>query len=174
MLLGLKEKGRWYRVLDLSECFLMSPETPALLASIRAWAEREKVLPYNNHKHTGFMRHLVVREAKNGKDRLVSLITSAGELPKESFLRAVHDVYPATTVLWGVNGKISDTAIADRTNVLEGPGHIVETLKFPGEELRFQISPQSFFQTNTAGAQVLYGILRDWVKQAGAKKVLDL
>lgn len=174
LLLGLKEKGRWYRVLDLAECFLMSPETPALLASIRAWAEREKLLPYNSHKHTGFLRHLVLREAKNGKDRLVNLVTGPGELPRESFLRAVHDVYPATTVLWGVNGKLSDTAIADRTNILEGPGHIVETLKFPGQELRFQVSPQSFFQTNTAGAQLLYGILRDWVKQSGSKKVLDL
>ncbi|MBI3553803.1 MAG: 23S rRNA (uracil(1939)-C(5))-methyltransferase RlmD [Elusimicrobia bacterium] len=173
-LLGLKAKGRWYDVLDLKECHLLSKETGALLGSVRAWAEREKVPPYNTRKHTGFLRHLVVRESKNGADRLVSLVTAPGDLPKASFLGAVHEAYPATTVLWGTNGKLSDTAIADQTEVLEGPGHIAETLRFPEGELRFRISPQAFFQTNTLGAQTLYGILRGWVKESGAEKVLDL
>ncbi len=173
-LLGLKAKGRWFDVLNLQECHLLSKEAGALLSSVRAWAEKERVPPYNSRKHTGMLRHMVVREAKNGKDRLVSLITAPGELPKESFLKAVHEHYPATTVLWGVNGKISDTAIPDSSGTLEGPGFIVETLRFPEGELRFKISPQAFFQTNTLGAQTLYGILRSWVKESGAKNVLDL
>ncbi len=174
VLLGLKAKGRWYDVCDLQECHLLSSETGALLASVRAWAEKAGVLPYNNRRRRGFLRHLVVREAKNGGDRLVSLITSPGDLPKASFLEAVHLAYPATTVLWGINGKASDTAVPDSSGVLEGSGHIEERLRFPEAELRFRISPQSFFQTNTLGAEVLYGILRDWVRESQARKVLDL
>jgi len=173
-LLGLKAKGRWFDVLNLHECHLLSKEAGALLDSVRSWAEEMKVPPYNSRKHTGFLRHLVVREAKNGSDRLVSLVTAPGELPKESFLKAVHAVYPATTTLWGVNGKVSDTAIPDSSGVLEGPGHIVETLRFPDQGIRYRISPQSFFQTNTLGAQTLYGVLRDWAKKSGATKLLDL
>lgn len=172
--LGLKPKGRWYEILDLTECHLLSAETGALLIAVRAWAEREGTPPYNNKRHLGFLRHMVVREAKNGPDRLVHLITAPGEFKKGSFLEAVHKVYPATTILRGVNGKVSDTAVPDSSGVLEGPGHIVETLRFPEQELRFKISPQSFFQTNTSGAQVLYGILRSWVRESGVKKVLDL
>jgi len=172
--LGLKPKGRWYEILDLAECFLLSEETPALLKAVREWAEREKLLPYNSRRHTGFLRHLVVREGKNTGERLVLLVTAPGEFPAESFVEAVKAVYPATTIMRGVNGKLSDTANCDSSGVLEGTGFITEALRFPGQELRFRVSPSAFFQTNTSGTELLYGLLRDWTKEAGAKVALDL
>ena len=172
--LGLKPKGRWYEILDLQECFLMSPETPILLAGIRAWAEKEKLAPYNGHKKTGFLRHLVLREAKSSGERMVVLVTSPGELPEASFLEAVRAAYPATTVLWGVNEKAADVAVSDRLRVLAGPGHITEELRFGERSLRLRISPHSFFQTNTHAANHLYSLLRDWVRAEGASTVLDL
>jgi len=172
--LGLKPRGRWYQVFDLEECFLFSPQAGDLARAVRAWAEREKVPPYNNRKNTGLLRHLVVREAKNGTDRMVNLVTSPGQIPTASFVEAVRGAYPATSVLWGVNGKVSDTAIADSIGALYGPDHIIETLAFGERRLRFRISPQSFFQTNTRGAELLYGILRGWLKEAPAARLLDL
>ena len=76
--LGMKPKGRWYEILDLRECFLLSPETAPLLARVRAWAEAEKVPPYNGHKKCGLLRHLVLREGKNTGERLVYLVTAPG------------------------------------------------------------------------------------------------
>jgi tRNA/tmRNA/rRNA uracil-C5-methylase (TrmA/RlmC/RlmD family) len=70
--LGLKPRGKWYEILDLQECFLLSPETPALLRAVRDWAAREKLPPYNSHKKSGFLRHLVLREAKNTGERMVT------------------------------------------------------------------------------------------------------
>ena len=172
--LGLKPRGKWYDILDLQECFLLSPETPALLKAVRDWASGQGVLPYNSHRSEGILRHLVVREAKNGLDRLVLLVTAPAAIPSESFVDAVRAAYPATTVLWGVNGKVSDTAISDKIGPLFGPGFITETLRLPGQELRFRISPQSFFQTNTRGAEALYGLLRQWVASASVEAALDL
>src|SRR3989344_3638729 len=94
--LGMKPKGRWYEILDLQECRLPSPEAAKLLASVRAWAEREKVTPYNSHKKEGVLRHLVLREAKNRPERMVLLVTTDGNIPKPSFIEAVQSVYPAT------------------------------------------------------------------------------
>lgn len=65
LLLGLKRRNRWDKVLNLAECFLMSPEVPALLESVHAWARKERLEPYNLHKQVGFLRHLLVREGKN-------------------------------------------------------------------------------------------------------------
>ena len=172
--LGLKPKGRWYEILDLADCRLLSPETPGLLAAVRSWAQGNALPPFNSHRHSGLLRHLVVREAKNAPERMVILVTSPGAIPKESFLEAVLSAYPATTLLWGKNGKISDTAVSDSLEVLSGPGFITESLRLPGVELKFRISPHSFFQTNTRGAEVLYGLLRSWLKEAAASKVLDL
>ena len=174
--LGLKPKGRWWHILDLKECWLPSPETPALLAAVRRWAEDNKVPAYINKRKTGLLRHLVLRETKNtpageATERMVVLVTEAGDLPEESFVRAVLSAYPATTILRGVNTKASDTAVADSLKVLAGPGYVTETLTVRGRRLRFKISPQSFFQTNTRAAEGLYSRIAQWVE---GETVLDL
>lgn len=173
--LGMKPKGRWYEILDLQECRLPSPEAAKLLASVRAWAEREKVAPYNSHKKEGVLRHLVLREAKNRPDRMVLLVTTDGNVPKSSFIEAVQGAYPATTILLGSNAKASDTAISDSLETLTGAGHITETLYFPDGAVDYRISPHSFFQTNTKGTEALYGLLRSWTRELPSSgTVLDL
>lgn len=172
--LGMKPRGRWYEILDLQECHLPSPEAATLLASVRAWAEREKVQPYNSHKKVGTLRHLVLREAKNRPERLVLLVTTDGNIPKNSFIDAVQSVYPATTILLGANAKASDTAISDSIEVLTGAGFVTETLYFPDGAVDYRISPQSFFQTNSKGTELLYGLLRAWTRELPTGVVLDL
>ena len=173
--LGMKPKGRWYEILDLQECHLPSPEAAALLKSVRAWAEREKVSPYNSHKKVGVLRHLVIREAKNRPERMVHLVTTDGKIPKPSFIEAVLEAYPATTILLGSNAKESDTAISDSIEVLMGSGYVTETLYFADGAVDYRISPQSFFQTNTKGTEALYGLLRAWTRELPATgTVLDL
>lgn len=173
--LGMKPKGRWYEILDLQECHLPSPEAAKLLASVREWAEREKVPPYNSHKKEGVLRHLVLREAKNCPERMVLLVTTDGRIPKPSFIEAVQAVYPATTILLGSNAKASDTAVSDSIETLMGAGYITETLYFPDGAVDYRISPQSFFQTNTKGTEALYGLLRSWTRELpGTGTVLDL
>lgn len=172
--LGLKPKGRWYEILDLSECLLPSPEASTLLSAVRAWAETEQVPPYNSHKKEGQLRHLVLREAKNRPERMVILVTTTGEIPRRSFVDAVLSVYPATTILVGRNAKSSDTAVSDALEILTGPGRITETLNFPDASIDYRISPHSFFQTNTKGTEVLYGLVRDWARELKVRSVLDL
>ena len=172
--LGMKPKGRWYHILDLQECFLPSPEAAPLLAAVRAWAESEKVPPYNSHKKEGELRHLVIREAKNRPERMVVLVTTTGEVPKESFVAAVKSVYPATTIMIGRNAKVADTAVSDSFEILTGSGFITESLNFDDGSVDYRISPLSFFQTNTKGTEVLYGLLRSWTRELKAKLILDL
>ena len=170
----MKPKGRWYTIFDLEECRLPSPEAANLLAAVRAWAEREKVPPYNSHKKNGVLRHLVLREAKNRDERMLVLVTTDGKIPKQSFLDAVDAVYPATTVLLGRNEKLSDTAVSDALEILAGVGYLTERLNFSDGHVDYRISPHSFFQTNTRGAEVLYGLLRGWAREISTELMLDL
>ena len=172
--LGMKPKGRWYEILDLQECHLPSPETTALLKAVREWAKASGVEPYNSHKKQGALRHLVIREAKNRPERMVLLVTTDGNIPEQSFVKAVMDSYPATTILVGTNGKQSDTAISDSLKVLTGPGYVTETLYFSDGAVDYRISPQSFFQTNTKGTEALYGLLRAWTRELSPNVALDL
>jgi 23S rRNA (uracil1939-C5)-methyltransferase len=172
--LGMKPKGRWHTILDLEECRLPSREVPALLAAVRAWAEREKVPPYNSHKKEGILRHLVLRECKNTAERMVVLVTTNGNIPEQSFIDSVLSVYPASTILIGSNEKVSDTAVSDGFKILTGPGFVTEILRFGPESVSYRISPLSFFQTNSLGAERLYGLLRDWAGEVGGGLLLDL
>lgn len=169
--LGLKRKGRWDRALDLQECLLLSPEAPGLLDSVGKWAREENLAYYDLRRQQGFLRHLVVREGKNTDQRMVVLVTAEGELSqrqKEGFVKAVLSAYPATTALWGINRKLSDVATADSVETLYGSGVIEEKLSLGSGygarslELAFNISPYSFFQTNTGGTERLYSIIREW------------
>lgn len=152
--LGLRKKGSFDWVVDVSECRLLSPETGVLLQAVRQWAEKEKLPTYHLKSHRGFLRYLVVREGKNTGERLVHLITAQGELPRETFLEALAGSgVRVTTALWSVHGGVSDVARGETTTLLTGEGFITEHLF--GQPYR--ISPTTFFQTNTRGAEVLYG-----------------
>ncbi|HAH05108.1 MAG TPA: 23S rRNA (uracil(1939)-C(5))-methyltransferase RlmD [Elusimicrobia bacterium] len=170
ILLGLKRKNRWDKVMDLRECHLFSPDAPKLLAGVHAWAWKERLQPYNLHKHAGFLRHLLVREGKNTKERMVMLVTTAGEFPRESFVKAVQNCFPCTTILRGINPGKADVVQTEQIETLFGPGHIHETLL----GRRFRVSPHSFLQTNTHGAEFLYGLILRWLGEVGPKNLLDL
>ncbi|MFA6316350.1 MAG: 23S rRNA (uracil(1939)-C(5))-methyltransferase RlmD [Elusimicrobiota bacterium] len=170
--LGFKARKRWSKTVDVGSCLLASEEASAILGRVRAWAAEERLEPYNSVKKVGFLRYLVLREAKNTAERLVLLVTRAGEVPRESFLRAVGD--KTTSALWGVNAGVADTADCSSREVLSGPGFITEALNLPGRSLRFRISPQSFFQTNTLAAELLYARVAAWVEALSPERVQDL
>jgi 23S rRNA (uracil1939-C5)-methyltransferase len=157
-LLGLRQKGKFDRIVDLTECRLQSSEVGRLLASVRAWAVKENLPTYHLKSHRGFLRYLVVREGKNTGQRMVVLVTAEGEIPKESFLEALESSGARVdTVVWSVNAGLSDVAWGDERAVLKGPGFIEEKLG----NLTFKISPRTFFQTNTRGAEQLYQIIKE-------------
>lgn len=172
--LGMKPRGRWHTILDLEECHLPSPEAAGLLKAVRAWAEREKVPPYNSHKKEGVLRHLVLREAKNRPERMVVLVCNDGPVPGPSFVAAVLSCYPATSILLARHASVSDTAHAESLEILHGSDAIVERLRFPDGAVDYRISPSSFFQTNTRGTELLYGLVREWARELGGGLALDL
>ncbi|MBK8575871.1 MAG: class I SAM-dependent RNA methyltransferase [Elusimicrobia bacterium] len=161
-LLGLRQKGKFDRIVDLTECRLQSSEVGRLLASVRAWAVKENLPTYHLKSHRGFLRYLVVREGKNTGQRMVVLVTAEGEIPKESFLEALKSSGARVdTVVWSVNAGLSDVAWGEERAVLIGPGFIEEKLG----NLTYKISPRTFFQTNTRGAELLYQVIKEGLSQ---------
>jgi 23S rRNA (uracil1939-C5)-methyltransferase len=163
-LLGLRQKGKFDRIVDLTECRLQSPEVGALLAAVRAWAIQENLPTYHLKSHRGFLRYLVVREGKNTGQRMVCLVTSEGEMPRASFLAALQSSGARVdTVVWSVNAGLSDVAWGEERAVLLGNGSIEDKLG----DLTFRISPRTFFQTNTRGAERLYQAIKEGLPASG-------
>jgi len=170
-LLGLRRRGRFDRVVDLSECRLLSPEIGALLKAVRGWALADGRPTYHLKSHRGFLRYLVVREGKNTGQRMICLVTAEGNSPGLGFQKAVEaSGVRVDTAVWAVNSTLSDVAFGEEREILWGDGFIEEKL---GDQ-RFRISPKTFFQTNTRGAEVLYGEIAGLLSDSPVAVLFDL
>lgn len=176
---GFKLKGRWDRAVDLQECVLFSAKLAPLLAAIRAWAQAENTEFYDHRKHTGVIRHLMLREGKNTGESIVVLFVTS-DINEKTFIQAVESVWPEANIMLAVNTGLADTAAPESLKVLKGKDSILEKIILKNErgekerEVVFKLSAQSFFQTNTLAAQKMYSRVRGLVKQIAPKVIYDL
>ncbi|MBI4449652.1 23S rRNA (uracil(1939)-C(5))-methyltransferase RlmD [Candidatus Uhrbacteria bacterium] len=167
--LGLKASEQWWNVLDLSTCFLLSPEAVAVMSRFRTWMHDHHLSPWNNQTHSGFARYLVIREGKRTGERMVMVVTAPGELPgRDDLITRLQPL--ATSILWGINPRITDLSIADDVHVLHGSAVLHERIG----NLTFEIPPNAFFQTNTTMAERLVETIREFAGLTGTELVVDL
>lgn len=177
--LGFKLKGKWDRAVDIQECFLFDDKLISLLNAVRAWAQQQNLPYYDQRKHTGVLRHLMVREGKNTGEGLVVLFVT-NDFDEKSFVAAVESVYPTFSIMSAVNTGLADTAAPESLKVLKGKDYFVEKILLTDaagqteREVLFKLSAQSFFQTNTKTAQKMYSRVRGLVKQISPKIIYDL
>ena len=177
--LGFKLKGRWDRAVDLEECLLFNEQLVPLVNAIRAWAKTENLSYYDQRKHTGILRHLMVREGKNTGEQIVVLFVT-DDFNEKTFVAAVESVLPNAHIMAAVNNGLADTAEPESLRVLKGKDHIFEKIILTDQtgqterEVVFKLSPQSFFQTNTQTAQKMYSRVRGIVKKIAPQKIYDL
>lgn len=177
--LGFKLKGRWDRAVDITECALFNENLIPLLNAIRTWAQAEKLEYYDQRKHTGVLRHLLVREGKNTGEEIVVLFVT-DDFNEKTFVRAVESVLPKANIMAAVNNGLADTAAPESMRVLKGKDFILEKIFLTDvhanleREVTFKLSPQSFFQTNTKTAQKMYSRVRAVVKKIAPKRIYDL
>lgn len=172
--LGLHVRGRYDKILDLDECHLQSARSVELLHFVRRFALGSGWPPYTTRGHTGFWRHLVIREGKQTGETMVNLVTA--DVPQafpavEELGREIAANFPdVTTAVHNINRKKAQVAAGDEERVLFGPGYIKEKI---GDGL-FRISANSFFQTNTRAGEALYQQVRELGAFSGHETVYDL
>ena len=125
-------------------------------------------------RHEGYLRHLLVRKAHKTGEIMIDLVTSTQESPDlQEYVKLLLDLKldgTITGILNTHNDSLADTVQNDGTDILYGRDYIYEELL----GLRFKITPFSFFQTNTLGAEVLYSKTREYVGELKNKVVFDL
>jgi len=166
--LGFHPPGRFDRIADAPRCELVSEDVNALIRIVREHLLRSSFEPWNPREHTGFWRHLMLRETSLG-ERLVVIFTApppegaAQEL--EELAAAIPDV---TGVVWMVNERTADAAIGREEAVLRGRSWIEEQVL----DVRFRLSVRSFFQTTSEGAERLYRVVRE--AAGSGRRLIDL
>lgn len=176
--LGFKRKGRWFQPLDIEDCHIAPENLGTLLDSVRKWIRESGHRGYDSRTDEGLLKTLLVREGKRTGQRMVVLLTGEGEVDTAGFLGAVQGSWPATSVQHGLSLSKAGAVEAEHFRTLAGTETIEEELHLPneGEErrLRFRLSPLSFFQTNTFGTEILYGLIREWIRHLTPDTLYDL
>jgi 23S rRNA (uracil1939-C5)-methyltransferase len=172
LFLGLHVPQRYDKVLEISECHLQSPLSNDILNFVRSFARREHLPVYVSDANEGYLRFLVIRESKRTKEIMVNLVTfeDRPEVMKHFTAELLAAVPSVTTVVNTINLKKAQIAFGEKEIFYAGDGVIHERLG----NLVFTISASSFFQTNTAQAERLYSVAREFSSLKKNDVVWDL
>ena len=171
--LGMHKRGSFYDIVPVGNCQIIDEDFRLILSSTLDFFTEKHTTFYHRMKGTGYLRHLLVRKAKKTGEILIDLITttqidsactgaaSQEQLLEEytSMLRALPYKGTLKGVLHTKNDSVADVVKNEGTDILWGEDFFFEELL----GLRFRISPFSFFQTNSLGAEVLYTTAREFI-----------
>lgn len=170
--IGLHEADRYDVVLDIDRCLLQSETMNRLLDELRGQARARKLSVYAQDSGQGLLRFISLREGRRTGDAMVNIVAAAPDVetlaPVAEALRAR---VPATaSVVLNVNAKKAAVAVGTEEHVLLGQDHITESLG----GVTFQVSANSFFQTNTLQAERLFALVETACELSGPETVVDL
>lgn len=172
--LGMRKRMSHYEVVTLKDCNIINNDYLKVIEGSLKFFQDNDVPFYHKMRHDGSLRHLVVREAVANGEILVHLVTSSFvPFSPEDFkdmLLNLNLESNITGILHSVNDGVADVVKSDQMTLLYGRDYIVEKLY----DLEFKISPYSFFQTNTKGAEELYSIVTEFAGDVSKKTVFDL
>jgi len=170
--LGLHIPGRYDKILDIHECHIQHPLGNKILQRTKELAKELKLKPYDLKTNIGYLRHLVLRFGFNTDQIMVNLVTSYDnpELIAPLAEALVKEFPEITSLVNNINTKRADVAYGQNENLLYGTPVIQEKLG----NLLFDISANSFFQTNTIQAEKLYEQIAESADFKGDEIVYDL
>lgn len=177
--LGMHRRGSFYDIVSVRDCRIVDEDYRLVLACVLDYFTEKNGSYFHRIRHEGYLRHLLVRKAQKTGEMLIALVTTTQETHDLEPLVARLQKLPLTGKIAGVlhvkNDSLADIVQSDDTVILYGQDYFYEELL----GLRFRISPFSFFQTNTLGAEVLYETAREFLgdisgEGAHDKTVYDL
>lgn len=173
--LGLHVPGRFDKVLDIHECWLQHPVANGILQLVKGKVEDLDLEPYDIKTHTGFLRNLVIRTtgiASGSLEVMVNLVTSREEPQRlKPLVDELVAAFPrVVSVVNNINTRKAAVSYGEWEVLLHGKPTITEHLR----GLAFDISANSFFQTNTRQAEVLYKLVERACALTSREVVYDL
>ena len=168
--LGMHRRGSFYDIVTVEGCRIVDGDYRAILACTRKYFEREKISFFHRLRHTGYLRHLLVRKASGTGEILAALVTTSQEShdlgPWLEELLSLELKGSFAGILHIINDSVADVVQSDKTEILYGKDYFFEEIL----GLKFRVSTFSFFQTNSLGAEVLYQTAREYIGSLGSNR----
>lgn len=168
---GFFAKNTHY-IIDLEKCLIQSESANEILALVRQLLAEYELPGYDEETHRGLMRHVILRTGANTNQYMLIFVTKEKDFPgKHEIAQKIMSRFPSViSVIQNINKAKTNVILGEDTLVIAGKPKIQEKIK----GLTFDISPVSFFQTNTAQAEKLYEKVLEFAELTGTEIVLDV
>lgn len=162
---------RSHRVIELRECSLHPDEFFEITEYVLYYHNARGISCYDETSHSGLLRHIYLRRGYSTGEVMLCLVVSERTAVYDELAEKIRERFPQiVSVVLNINLKDTNVILGDKCVTLSGKGHITDIMC--GK--KFEISPLSFYQVNTAQAQRLYGIAAQYAGLTGEETLLDL
>ena len=160
-----------HTIVPIKNCMIEDSQASAIIETVTKLIKSFKLWVYNEDTGRGMMRHILIRKGMSTKQIMVVLVTAVPEFPhKNNFITKLRELHPEiTTIVQNINDQDTTLVLGERNKPLYGPGFIEDVLC----GLRFRISPNSFYQINSAQTQALYKKAIQAAALTGKETVID-
>ena len=162
---------RSHEIINMEECLIQFTENDEMIRLVKGICEKHGVKAYNEKQHKGTLRHIMVRTGQVTGELMIVLVTRTPDMPNrrkiiEEIVEAVPNI---TSIIQNVNTKRTNVILGDQTITLWGADVISDYIG----DIKFEISPRSFYQVNPVQTKVLYDKTLEYADLSGNETVID-
>lgn len=163
--------GRTHDIIEQKDCLLGAEGNQKIISVILQFMEEFQIPLYKEETHSGLLRHILIRKGFHTGEWMVCLIINGTKLPRsEELVRRLRQIESMTTICLNSNTKRTNVILGERVSVLYGAGYITDWIG----DVKYHISPQSFFQVNPVQTEKLYQQALEFAELTGDETVWDL
>lgn len=163
--------GRSHVIIDNLDCAIGFDKNAGILAKIKEFMIKYEIKPYNESEHRGLIRHILIRNGYRTNQIMVCIVINGDDLPKsDELVKSLCEVDGINSIMININKNKTNVILGDRVKAIWGNSYIEDYIG----DVKYQISPLSFFQVNPQQTEKLYSKALEYANLTGCETVWDL
>ena len=163
--------GRSHDIIDTESCAIGAPVNDQIVAIVRSFIEDNHISTYDEETGRDLVRHILIRVGFTTKEIMVCLVTNGNKLPhSEILIDELVKIDGMTSICLNVNMENTNRILGDKCITLWGQSYITDYIG----DIKYQISPLSFYQVNPVQTNVLYNKALEYADLSGDETVWDM
>ncbi len=163
--------GRTHSIISNTRCVLGVEVNEKILGCVIDFMEEFHISAYHEEEHRGLVRHVLIRYGFRTKEIMVCVVINGEEIPYgKALAERLAEIDGMTSVTYSINRERTNVIMGSDIRLLWGQTYITDMIG----EVKYQISPLSFYQVNPVQTEKLYGLVLEYAKLTGNETVWDL
>lgn len=163
--------GRTHSIIDTEKCYIQHPLNETLIHLVKQWMTENNIEPYDETSGRGLVRHILTRIGYVTKEVMVCLVINGDKLPAtQTLIDSLKTVEGMTSISININREKTNVILGSKVKTLWGQDYIEDYIG----DIKYQISPLSFYQVNPVQTKVLYGKALEFAGLTGNETVWDM